>query len=507
MVESGFTWVPFFRELFEKVYQYKDDHEELKKIVVEVYSNAKKELNGKDFDFPGEMDPFSPLSLALVYKVPEKSLAILSELKKRLGMNCELPKDLDGVPRMMYNSRFAYTDTPESIPPLWELLDLMHSSGYQPKDPDLIGIFDRLVAYKGIKGPKLSMALFWMNPECYPTLDDAMRQFLIEEKHYTDVKKKFGGAEYFDYREHIRANLRAWGYSSFLDLSLDAWGMRPHPTPPIDTDVYSIQDFLRDVFVSQETYDAMRHALERKKSIIIQGPPGVGKTFMARRLAYSIIGRKDEDKVETIQFHQSYGYEDFMIGLHPKDDGGFELKGGVFLRFCDRARSDPDSKYFLIIDEINRGNISRVFGESMMLIEASHRGEEVGLMYGGRTFSVPGNVYIIGTMNTADRSLAIMDYALRRRFAFVDIAPNLERAKEAAPELSDLIDVVDALNDAIIKDGSLGPGYRIGHSFFLDGSDAEEIVATSILPLLREYWFDNPSLLEEWEGRLKDCVR
>ncbi len=295
-----------------------------------------------------------------------------------------------------------------------------------------------------------------------------------------------------------------------------AWGIRPELKEALMeadimvtavNEVYSKDDFLDEVFVSEAEYDLMVSRLGKKKAIILQGPPGVGKTFMAKRLAFSMMGEKDQARVETIQFHQNYGYEEFLIGLHPSDGGGFELRDGVFLEFCDRAREDPDREYFFIIDEINRGNISRIFGEVMMLIEASHRGDVVKLMYGGRGFSIPENVYIIGTMNTADRSLAIMDFALRRRFSFIDVRPNLDRVETDDEKMRALIETVKALNEAICDCRSLGSGYEIGHSFFIGGGSAEEVVETDIVPLLEEYWFDDRNTLEEWESNLRDCCR
>lgn len=178
---------------------------------------------------------------------------------------------------------------------------------------------------------------------------------------------------------------------------------------------YTPQDFLHDVYLSEENYNTVKNLLTRKKNIILCGPPGVGKTYMAQRLAYSIIGSKDKTRIKTIQFHQNYSYEDFILGYRPSENG-FVIKPGPFYDFCRKAESDPAQPYFFIIDEINRGNLSKIFGELLMLIEADKRGQEVEILYSGTPFSVPENLYIIGMMNTSDRSLAMMDYALRRRF-------------------------------------------------------------------------------------------
>ena len=188
---------------------------------------------------------------------------------------------------------------------------------------------------------------------------------------------------------------------------------------------YTKEDFLNDVFMSEEEYERLRSVLVFKKNIILQGAPGVGKTYTAKRLAYSLIGEKNVERVKMVQFHQSYSYEDFIMGFRPSDIG-FELRKGTFYNFCKRAELDAVNDYFFIIDEINRGNLSKIFGELFMLLENDKRGASLQLVYSDEKFFIPDNLYIIGMMNTADRSLAMLDYALRRRFAFFDLKPGFE---------------------------------------------------------------------------------
>jgi 5-methylcytosine-specific restriction protein B len=252
----------------------------------------------------------------------------------------------------------------------------------------------------------------------------------------------------------------------------------------------------------------------------------VGKTFAAKRLAYSLLGEKVEDQVEQVQFHESYSYEDFVIGYKPAKDG-FRLQPGVFYRFCKRAENHPDKKYFFLIDEINRGKLGKVFGELLSTIENGYRGQKVRLAYADEDgsplyFSVPENVYIIGMMNTADRSLALIDYALRRRFSFFTMKPGFDsrgfdkrRQDMGNVTFDKLVKSVEELNEKIKGDKTLGEGFEIGHSYLcVDRWEKENctnawmksVVEYEIIPLLSEYWFDNESMLEEWKGKLKQVV-
>lgn len=301
------------------------------------------------------------------------------------------------------------------------------------------------------------------------------------------------------------------------------------PEPTIDltpyyklrTVKYTKQDFLKDVYMSESKYDELKALLENKMNVILQGAPGVGKTFTAKRLAYSIIGEKDDSRIEFIQFHQNYSYEDFIMGYRPIETGGFKLEEGVFYRFCEKARNDTSNRpYFFIIDEINRGNLSKIFGELLMLIEKDYRKESAKLAYRDDKFTVPDNLYIIGMMNTADRSLALIDYALRRRFSFFEMEPGFDSDgfKKYAEELhntkfDELIKKIVELNKAITDDKSLGKGFRIGHSYFC-GRSAENctdewlrsVVKYDIIPTLEEYWFDDMDKVSDWENKLNGAL-
>ena len=293
---------------------------------------------------------------------------------------------------------------------------------------------------------------------------------------------------------------------------------------PVNIESYSYDDALQDLFMSKAELESVVETAKRKKNIILQGPPGVGKTFVSKRLAYLLMGKKDPLKIEFVQFHQSYSYEDFVQGWRPNSSGGFDLKNGSFYEFCEKARKDPGNTYVFIIDEINRGNLSKIFGELLMLIEGDKRGPEnsIKLTYSESDrdrFSVPSNVFLIGLMNTADRSLALVDYALRRRFAFFNLSPQLDsdkfkdlitRAGGSAELVNKVRSRIGALNQVISNERrDLGPGFQIGHSYFCPSaaisSDAQwyaDVINTEIKPLIEEYWFDSPEKVDTLTAQL-----
>lgn len=329
--------------------------------------------------------------------------------------------------------------------------------------------------------------------------------------------KELQSMEYFNMTQGTLFKLSENEYDCLMDMIREE-----NPAPRVNEPyaAYTKTDFLKDVYMSEDKYDRLVSVMKRKKNMILQGAPGVGKTFAAERLAYSMLGKKDTSHVSLIQFHQNYSYEDFIMGYRPTENG-FALTPGVFYEFCQKAQQHPREDYFFLIDEINRGNMSKIFGELLMLIENSYRGKPVTLSANGESFTVPEKLYVIGMMNTADRSLAMIDYALRRRFSFIEMEPGFKTEgfkayqKRLGNETFDkLVAAVERLNEEIKNDSSLGKGFCIGHSYFCGLENLKdsmvgrmrEIVEYDILPMLEEYWFDSPAQVAKWESELRGVL-
>lgn len=285
---------------------------------------------------------------------------------------------------------------------------------------------------------------------------------------------------------------------------------------------YSKKQLLNEVFLDESEYETLVHLLRKKKNLILQGAPGTGKSFAAKRLAYSMMHQKNPERVMMIQFHQSYSYEDFIMGFRPtRTELGFELKKGPFYNFCKLAESDSENEYFFIIDEINRGNLSKIFGELFLLIESDKRDIPMRLLYSNEKFAIPANLHIIGMMNTADRSLAFLDYALRRRFAFYEFKPAFQSSgfEKLRKDINNtrfdkLVQTTESLNKEISSDETLGRGFCIGHSFFCVNPNEqvsnlwlESLVSYELIPLLEEYWFDDAEKVKHWSNRLRESIR
>lgn len=369
------------------------------------------------------------------------------------------------------------------------------------------------------------------------TIDEFLERFTDDIKErYPDRKDVVGGVKFLlkDMVKDEELELLSKGVYRLLsedlvnDLDVETDSETDTLVAP---DSYSIDDITADgCFLPQSKIEMVLKRLQAKKNIILQGPPGTGKTWIAKRLTFALIGQRDDSKIRAVQFHPNLSYEDFIRGWRPSGEGKLTLVDGPFMEMIKTAIDDPESKYVIVIEEINRGNPAQVFGEMLTLLEADKRSpnEALELSYrktAGERVYIPSNLYVVGTMNIADRSLALVDLALRRRFAFIDLEPTLGEAwrdwvRDKNGIDSEFLDNIEqrisALNDEITKDPSLGAQFQIGHSYVtpavgMNITDAKEwfveVVETEIGPLLDEYWFDDLEKSRKAQKRLTEGLQ
>ena len=415
----------------------------------------------------------------------------------------------------------------DDIDALWNVFSDAIELAYEDSEnrrTAFISSYDRALKVKYVRAPKLSTGLYWIRPWSYPSLHRDSAKY-IEGTFGRNVPRDAQG--YLQLREVLLKNFDTPDapVRSFPELSWQAYQLAGRPIDnsgngevdngngPTPTDGYTLERIVDDgCFLSRDVLETILRRLRSRKNLILQGPPGTGKTWLAKRLAFALLGEEDQGRVRRLQFHPNLSYEDFVRGHRPVA-GELELTDGPFLKAMDEARKDPDRDYVVVIEEINRGNPAQIFGEMLTLLEADKRMPDEALALAfprdeRERVHVPRNLYLIGTMNVADRSLALVDLALRRRFAFVDLEPIFGAPwrewmrKQGGFDngfLQQVANRMDVLNAAIVADTGLGTQFRVGHSYLTVPPDTQiddpqkwyrEVVETEIAPLLREYWFD-----------------
>ena len=544
-VTDRFAWSVFYTAFADHLLAYADDRGPLVSAIHEISNSLDRPLPVRDRyadSSSGPLEdicPFTAFGLFNRGMTDENRRAIAKGLADFLRVNEPLPISFEGIPLLnnLNSWFFPYADKRRSdhIDILWRVFGAAleyADHGDEGSQQALIDSFNEAISLPRV-GRRLTTGLYWVRPWTYPTLDGPSSAFISGELKIDLAKGKLEAVAYLDSRENLEALFMDEEsiVHSFPELSAVAYHSEREPEggePPEVEDVppYSVERIIdAGCFLELARLEAILGRLRDKKNLILQGPPGTGKTWLAKRLAYALIGRKSEKRVRPFQFHPNLSYEDFVRGWRPGESGKLELVDGPFLEAVGDAAGDPYDVYVLVIEEINRGNPAQILGEMLTLLEPDKRSrdEALALSYRRRPderVHIPPNLYVIGTMNVADRSLALVDFALRRRFAFVDLEPTFgdawrswvsKRSGVGEAFLRDVERRVNSLNKAIAEDAVLGPHFQVGHSVVTPTHDDpipdpqewfRQVVETEIAPLLGEYWFDNLEKAREESKKL-----
>ena len=556
---KSFDWINFYEAIADNLLESKDKRDKLVETIHEItgqvgLSPYRDQFKNGTKGSLKDICPFTTIGLFNQNLKLEKRKKIAIELRSFLGVSEPVPdsfngqgnhyqKDLtvEGVPTLSPKNRYFFLFEkergPDDIEKLWEVF----YRAIRFAKPDsienqstFISAYNGAIQLKNVKW-NLTMGLYWIRPRNFLSLDSKSRKYISRELGIKIPSKCPDAENYLDILNKLKALFQedSCPVHSFPELAVAAWLYEPGPGPILPDDTpepephpqpqitYSMDELATECFIDRSRLEEILERLKTKKNLILQGPPGTGKTWLAKRLAYVLIGQKDRDRVKALQFHPNLSYEDFVRGWRPAGEGKLELVDGPFLKMAQTAKERPDEIHVIVIEEINRGNPAQIFGELLTLMEADKRNpdEALELCYtkdGTERVFIPENLYVIGTMNIADRSLALVDLALRRRFAFVDLEPTFGDSWSNWVHdnfgidhdiLSEIEKRIKRLNDFIENDKSLGPQFRVGHSYvtpvahITDPRDwFQQVVNTEIGPLLEEYWFDN---LEEAERNKK----
>ena len=536
---KGYAWTNFYEAFANKLLAYKDRRTDL---INRIHAVATKEnsmglvQDQYSDDTSGPLKDICPFTIMGMFNrgiTNPNRYIVATVLAKQLGVSETIPDDnFEGIPVVHNQSSWFFNyekdRNPDDIDALWDVFSCAISfSDSEDSDSrsEFISAYDSAIKVSNV-GWKLSFGLYWIRPWFFPSLDNLAREYIENDLNIeiglNGPKNRCNANDYLNVRESLETRFKEENFpiKSFPQLGYEVWKRKvvlppPPPPPPPPLPEYTLDDIIKDgCFIDINKLMTMIESLGKKKNLILQGPPGTGKTWLAKKLAYVLIGRQDDSKIRPVQFHPNLSYEDFVRGWRPARDGKLTLVDGPFVVLRNEAEKDPDTKYVMVIEEINRGNPAQIFGEMLTLLEADKRtpGEAMELVYKrdpNEKFHIPENVYVIGTMNIADRSLALVDLALRRRFAFVDLEPSLGEPwrkwvhSQSGIDMDTLRDIenrIVELNQTIKDDATLGPQFRVGHSYVTpqqntpidDGRNwFRQVVDTEIARLLDEYWYDD----------------
>ena len=564
-----FHWTEFYEAVAEKLLDYRYDRRPLVEGIREIAARRPLLSYLQERFSDGRVGPLTDICPFTAMGTFNRSVTganrreIAAEMAELLGVEVPVPNSVDGIPFLNNQKSWFYGYAKDrgdgDIDALWHVFAAASrfvDSDQPERRAELAVAYDEAIKVRGVAW-NLSVGLFWAHPWDFVTLDVPSRSYLSDRLRLmlpgAGRQGPLDGESYLKLLDDLKIRFEEESYPvhSNPELSYEAYRARGSdnpprtgnedgeltddnpsipevvpPLPPIEP--YSIDDVLADgCFLERGEIERLIERLRTRKNLILQGPPGTGKTWIARRLAFALMGERDEGRVRTVQFHPNLSYEDFVRGWRPAGNGRLELADGVFMEAIQKASENPAAKLVVVIEEINRGNPAQIFGEMLTLLEAGKRtpGEAIELCYPDadgkrRPVHVPENLHVIGTMNIADRSLALVDLAFRRRFAFVTLEPKLGEAwrdwvvREGGvdPERAEDIEHrITELNERIAGDPGLGKQFRIGHSYVTpthrleDGATRNwfrQVAETEIGPLLEEYWFDSPERANEAVERL-----
>ena len=547
--EKRFLWAEFYQAVATALLSHKDDRSSLINAIHKIVSSLQDQFSDGTEGPLRDICPFTTMGIFNRGLTDENRRKIATKLAEFLKIKEPVPDSFESIPLLNNQNSwfFAYEKDrkPEDIDILWNVFEaaINYADLVDEKTRELfVQAYDKASSVRYVKW-NLTMGLYWIRPWNYLSLDSRSQEY-IKKKLGFPIKHNSGSAisasDYILLMEKLEECFQEDDYPvhSFPELSLAAYGGEEISEASAE-DIgkeeaseeqrgapYSIDNILdAGCFMKREDVAKTLQRFRDKKNLILQGPPGTGKTWLAKRLAFALLGRSDESKVRAVQFHPNLSYEDFVRGWRPSGEGKLSLVDGPFLKAIDAAQGDSDSDYIVVIEEINRGNPAQIFGEMLTLLEPDKRDKSNALelsypRHDGELIWLPENLYVIGTMNLADRSLAIVDFALRRRFAFIDLEPQIgEKWRNWVHEhngidiaiLRQIENRINALNEELAQDSSLGSQYKIGHSYITPSQTTSilnpiewfrQIVETEIYPLLREYWFDDAEKASEAKDKL-----